>query len=346
LQTGAYFIQITANDGYNTATFNQPINIIESPTQLWGYCTVLKTYPQIINLIPFDTLGVFNPISHIGLSQAYNGMKYGAYNQQLYVNGKGTMPFQSFYVQAQSINQLAYSASATVSQLDYTSIYTDGNKPYVGFFNSDIYSFDNIGSYSTSYRLNNLNFYSYLFTKTSNYGIGVYKSKIASNPDKIVSFTGFGAFNNSAALPAKFKVIAVFEKGVHQDSLYVLGNDSNNQAQMYIYQPVENTFSNPLITNINYGKMMSAVMINNEYVIFSTPSGIYPITNENLNIALLNTGAQKLAYQPKLNMLIAASGFNLTPYHVSTYSLTPVSVIHSSINCGDSIIDFEVITNK
>ncbi|HKC68784.1 MAG TPA: hypothetical protein VKG26_11180 [Bacteroidia bacterium] len=349
LQTGTYLIQINADDGYNTSSYYQSIIITESPTLLWGYCTVLKTHPQTI--IQFDTTqGPQYPISSIVLSQAYNGMKYGGYNQELFVNGKGlARPFQAFYLQQQAANQLIYSASATANQVDYTSLYTDGTNPYVGFLNSDVNSFTNTGNYSTSYRLNDINFYPYLFTKTSNYGIGVYKSKIASVPDKIASFTGFGAFNQSIALPAKFKAIAVFEKGVHQDSIYVLGNDtSTNQAQIYIYQPVENSFSlTSLTVSGNYGKMQSAVMVNNEYVLFSTPLGIYPVVNDNLNVALLNLNAQKLVYQPKQNRLtVATTTGYLNSYIVGTTSLTPVLGMHQSINMGDSIIDFEVITNK
>jgi len=342
LQTGGYYLQITADDGYNTASFYQPITITESPTLLWGYCTVLKTSSQTITQI--DTAK--NPISSIVLSQAYNGIKYGTYNQQLYVNGKGTRPFQAFYLQPQTASQLAYNASATNTQTDYTSLYTDGNKPYVGFLNSDINSFDNVGSYSTSYRLGDPNFYPYLFTKTSTYGVGVYKSKIAPNPDKIVSFSAYGAFYQSIVLPtANFKAVALFEKG--GDSLYVLGNDVNNQAQVYIYYAPNNSFSNALIST-SLGSMLSAVKIGSNYAIFSTASGVYQVISISVNLAPLTSsiGAQKLAYQPKLNRLVAAAGFNLNSYYVSTTSLTPVSGTHSSINCGDSIVDFEVITNK
>jgi len=342
LQTGTYFIQINADDGYNTSSYYQPIIITESPTQLWGYCTVLKSTSQTINQI--DTLG--NPISSIVLSQAYNGIKYGGYYQQLYVNGKGTRPFQSFNLQAQTANQLNYGASATVNQVDYASLYTDGYKPYVGFLNSDVNSFDNTGAYGTSYRLNDINFYPYLFTKTSNYSVGVFKSKIpANNPDKIVSFTGFGASYQSTALPTiNFTVVAVFEKG--QDSVYVLGNDANNQAQAYIYYVPSNSFPIQL-SNMPPNKMLSAVKVSSSYFIFSTASSIYSYQYTNSNcISNLLLGAQKLAYQPKLNRLVAAAGTSLNSYYVGTSSLTPVSGAHSSINCGDSIIDFEVITNK
>ncbi|HXU25676.1 MAG TPA: hypothetical protein VN698_00485 [Bacteroidia bacterium] len=344
LQTGNYFMQITADDGYNTTSFYQPISITESPTLLWGYCTVLKNSSQTINQI--DTSGGL--ISSIVLSQAYNGMKYGTYNQQLYVNGKGTRPFQSFYLQAQTASQLTYNASATVNQLDYTSLYTDGYKPYVGFLNSDINSFDNTGAYGTSYRLNDPNFYPYLFTKTSNYGVGVFKSKIASVTDKIVSFSGFGAmFNNMPLLIPNFKVVAMFEKG--NDSVYVFGNDASNQTQAYVFYVPNNSLSS--LQNIPAaGKILSAVKVSSNYAIFSTASGIYSVNGISVSSVLSSSGgAQKLAYHPKLNMLVTANSTSSTGslnlYTVGTNSLTPV--LHPSfINCTDSIIDFEVITNK
>ncbi|MFI5141598.1 MAG: hypothetical protein ACHQII_04525, partial [Bacteroidia bacterium] len=127
LQTGNYFMQITADDGYNTIASYQPIYITESPTLFWGYCVALKDSSRIYQL---DTAGT--KISHIVLSQSYNGMKYGPYYQQLFVNGKNSMPFQSFYVQPQSINQSQYySVIANTNQINYTSLYTDGIKPYV-----------------------------------------------------------------------------------------------------------------------------------------------------------------------------------------------------------------------
>ena len=338
LQTGTYFIQINADDGYNTSSYYQPIIITESPTQLWGYCTVLKNTSQTINQI--DTANVV--ISSIVLSQAYNGIKYGAYNQQLYVNGKGARPFQSFNIQAQAANQLNYSASATVNQLDYTSLYTDGYKPYVGFLNSDINSFDNTGAYGTSYRLNDPNFYPYLFTKTSNYGVGVFKSKnvAAYGLDKIVSFTGFGASFNSTPIP-NFTVVALFEKG--NDSVYVFGNDASNHVQAYIYYTPNNSFSSAL-GGLPTDNILSAVKVNGNYIIFSSSSQIYSYQYLNY-LPYLSVGAQKLAYQSKLNRLVAATGTSLNSYYVGTSSLTPVPNA-ITINCGDSILDFEVITNK
>jgi hypothetical protein len=337
LASGNYLMQITADDGYNTTSSYQSIYITESPTQLWGYCTVLKNATQTINQV--DTIN--SVISSISLSQMYNGMKYGAYNQQLYVNGKNTQSFQSFYIQPQISKALTYAASASISQQDYTCIFTDGYKPYVGFLNGDVYSFTSNGAYSTSYRLNDQNFYPYYFTTTSAYGIGIFKSKIATVSDKIVSFGAFGGVFNSLPLggnTAIANVVAVFEKS--QDSLYILGNDATNQAVIGFYTPSNNTFSNFSISGS--GKMLSATKVNKEYILIATTTGIYPVLGLSLNASLSPSVAQKLSYQAKLNRLTTASNTSLNSYYVATNSL---SLISTKV-LTDSIIDFEVITNK
>ena len=337
LASGNYLMQITADDGYNTTSSYQNIYITESPTQLWGYCIVLKNTNQTINQA--DTMNSL--ISSISLSQPYNGMKYGAYNQQLYVNGKGSQSFQSFYLQPQSAKVLTYAVSATSNQQDYTCIFTDGYKPYVGFLNSDVYSFTDIGSYSTSYRLNDPNFYPSYFTTTSAYGVGILKSKIVTVSDKIVSYSSYGAIYNSLPLAgntAITNVVAVFEKA--QDSLYVLGNDATNQAVGYVYCISGNNF--PITLSMPTSKIYSAVKVTNQYLICSTTSGIYPISGLNAGVSLSPLIAQKLSYQPKLNRLTIASNTNLNSYYVHTNSLSLISTKALT----DSIVDFEVITNK
>ncbi|MHB8261286.1 MAG: hypothetical protein ACYDCN_08860 [Bacteroidia bacterium] len=347
LQSGTYYIQITADDGYNTTAAYQPITVIESPTLLWGYCAVLKSAPNVVSY--YDTSALNH--STISLTQPYNGMRYGGYNEQLYINGNNSQSFQAITMQPQT-TQLAYNASATSSQQNYTCLYTDGYKPYIGFYNGDIYSFTNNGSYSTSYRLNDINFYAYYFATTSLYGVAAFKSKNTMVSDKLVTFYGSsGAFYQSALLSSPncsiANVIALFEK--QQDSLYVLGNDINNDAAVYIYSPSGNSFSASSLITTNLGKMLSAVKINNECIIFSTNSGVYACNGLAVNtVSLLPTGAQKLNYQPKLNMLTVATSTSasssLNGYAVGSNTLSLIS--NRTLPFSDSLIDFEVITNK
>jgi hypothetical protein len=130
----------------------------------------------------------------------------------------------------------------------------------------------------------------------------------------------------------------MFEKA--QDTLYVVGNDATNQAVVGFYTPSNNTFSNFSISGT--GKMLSATKVNNEYILIATTTGIYPLIGLSLNAPLSPSVAQKLSYQPKLNRLTAASNVSLNSYYVATNSL---SLISTKV-LADSIIDFEVITNK
>ena len=339
LSTGTYFMQITADDGYNTTAAYQSINITESPTKLWGYCTVLKS--NLKNISYSDTSG--SSFQSIALAQSYNGMHYGGYNQQLYVNGTtNQQPFQAYVMQPKSL--LSYYTESD-NNYAYTCLYTDGNKPYIGYKNGDIYSYNYMGSPSISYRYTpTIPAYAYYFTTTSLYGVGVFRDTTSSNSDQLVTFFGnSGAFFGKAviALPSCSisNVVGIFEKS--PDSLYVLGNDISNNAAAYLFSPAGNAFLGQI--NMPSGKLLSAVKVNNEYLIFSTTTGVYSCINLNY-VSLLNLIAQKLSYQPKLNLLTVANGSNLNAYAVNSNTLT--SIPHWSIILTDSISDFEVITNK
>ena len=336
LQTGSYLMQITADDGYNSISSFQQIYIVESPTMWLGYCVNTKLNPQ--NIVGYDSTKTQNLT--IPITSTYNGMKYGGYNQQLYINGSGSQPFMAYDMKN---NIPAYYETATTNQLNYTCLATDGYKPYVGFKNGDIYSYTNTGIPSTSYRYAGAYpSYPYYFTTTSTNNVAVYKSTTLNN-DAFVNFSAFGAAYNSVILfgntPVK-NVIAVFEKSV--DSLYVFGNDSANKGVIDIYQFSTNRFSAAPIRLSD--KITSAVKINNQYVVYSTTTAIYGCGNFSTPTSLQPTAAQKLIYQSKLNTLMAANGTIINAYTVGTNSLSAIPKM--TLTLSDSVTDFEVITNK
>ncbi len=343
LSSGNYYLQIAADDGFNTTVAYQSIYIIESPTLLWGYCAVFKSNNKLISY--YDTVRN-NLFSFPALSQPFNGMKYGGYNEQLYINGNTTQDFQAYTMQNRS-GSPNYIENASTSQQNYTSIYTDGYKPYVGFYNSDIYSYQNTGSTSTSYRLNDNNFYSYCFATSSNYGVAAFKSKNTSVSNKLVAFYGnSGAVFQSALLASPnctiANVVAMFEKA--QDTVYVLGNDASNNATAYLFYPPSIGFMP--ISGMPSGKMLSAVKVNNNSIIFSTATGVYACNGLIVNpVSLLSNGAQKLYYQPKLNMLTVATSTTICTYTVGSTALSSIPRWTLPF-AADSLIDFEVITNK
>jgi hypothetical protein len=360
LQSGTYYIQITASDGTNTVVAYQPIYIYASPAQLWGYCVVLKSNNRLISY--YDTSGNLSH-SFPMLGVGYNGMKYGGYNQQLYVNGSGNgtqQLFQAYSMQPQSLGAVSYTENSPSNEY-YTCLYTDGNKPYVGYYsltNAIVYSYLN-GATSTSFGFPSTAPYGYpyYFTTTSLYGVAAFKNKAgAGNFDNLTTFHNCsgGAFISSINFPLNFKAVAIFEK--QQDSLYVFGNDtSTNTAALYIYQPMENLFSPSSLISSGSGKMLSAVKVTNQCIIFSTNTGIYVCNGLSINPAPspLSSGAQKLSYQTNINninVLTVGSGSSIAAYAVgsTTVSVTTFSfTLIKTLSLGnDSLIDFEVITNK
>ena len=345
LPSGNYYLQITASDGYNTTASYQSIYITESPTLWKGYCAVLKTNSQTI--LKYDS--ALQSHTLLNLTSPYNGMKFGGYNHVLYVNGSNTEPFQAYDMQ---YNYQVYNYSATPNEQNYTCLNTDGNKPFIGFTDGEIISLTNNGTYSTSYRLNDINFYPYYVTSSSLYGLAAFKSKSTTASDKMVVFNGAtGYFLSGLPLGSPncpiAKILAIFEKSA--DSLYVAGNDASGQAQLYYYTPSSFGFSNAMPATASLGKMISVAQVNAQQVLIATTSGVYFFGSATSNaIQVLSILAQKLVYQPKLNRLTLSNSTStsgsISAYAVGTNSLTPVSGFN--VNCNDSIIDFEVITNK
>ena len=356
LSTGYYYIQITADDGYNTTAAYQSIYITASPTYLWGYCVVLKNNSTIFYYN--DSLQHNVPIST--LSQSYNGMRYGGYYQQLYINGNGTsQAFQAYsmqtYTQNATITQAYPSISLNSNLKNYTCLYTDGYKPYVGYLNGEIYSYDYSGNPSTSYRNNSVSNtaytpYPYRFTTTGTYGAGIFRTPNSNVSDQLITFYGSsGVYFSNKNLNGIDTVIAILPKS--QDSLYVFGN-YKGQARGYIYVIPSIVNPSPSIDSINMssvsGEMLSAVLANNQYVLFSTNSNVYTYSSANSIITTLPTGtngAQKISYQPQLNRLSIANGSNLNAYIYTVGSNTLSTIFAKSLGTT-TIIDFEVITNK
>ncbi|MEO8760816.1 MAG: hypothetical protein ABI388_06215 [Bacteroidia bacterium] len=344
---GSYLIQITADDGTSASSSFQPITIIESPTLWTGYCVNAKSNP--LNIARYDSLQNQSFLS-VTLTN-FNGMKFSGYNQQLFINGSGaSQSFQAFNL---NHNMQDYADGLPGGQTDYTLIYTDGNKSYVGFSSVHPDSTGIINSYlssglaSTSYRYRATNTaYPYRFIATSTNNVAIYKVALPNNQDVLVNFGQFGFPVTTVALPVKINVVSVLQKSV--DSLYIFGNDSNQQATAYIYTFSGGISASPLSGVGSLGKLLSAVSINNEYVILSTKNGVYACTGTAINTTAVLPAAQKLAYQPKLNVLVAASGLNLNAYKIVTNagitSFNPFTKMN--LTFADSIVDFEVITNK
>ncbi len=333
LLSGFYYLSVTANDGTNSRQSTRKIYINESPTLKTGYYIVGATQPK--NVIRYDAAMVQKNL--ISLTTGFTGMAYSGYNHQLYINGHVNQSLQA--VDAAYNEQLNWTSAYSVGS-NFTSIYTDGKKPYIGYYSGSLSSFASSGGYSTSYINNNTGYYPVYFTTTSTYGVGIYKDKFGIAGNQIITF----GKNNGIAINSRYTpcyIVGIFERT--QDELYILGNDTNSNPVIYLYSVTGNFFTGPM--SLPAGKLVSAVQIDSDYLIFAAQSGnIYGYrfsTNNAISLASIN--AQKISFQPKMYELTASSKNNLYTYSLSgNYNLTQVNMQV----LADSIIGFEVVTNK
>jgi hypothetical protein len=334
LASGNYNISISANDGSNSHQGTQQIYIHESPTLKTGYYIVGATQPKIIG--KYDAS--FSSTGSISLNTGFNGMVYEGYYHQLFVNGNINQSFQTYNAQTNTIDWSLPYGGGGLSQ--FMSVYTDGKKPYISFYSGNVVSYSNTGTIDKTYNNSGSGYYATCFAIGSSFNVGVYTDKFGTGADKIMCFNKNGPGINGNFAP--LSTIALFEHA--SDQFFVLGNDASNKAVLSIYS-VSANISNP-VTNLVNSKMLSAVQIDPDYLIFSCANGTiygYKYSTSNLLSLATVSGAQKLFYQPKMLELTAASLNTLYVYSVSgNYVLTQQNMQVLT----DSIIGFEVITNK
>lgn len=341
INSGTYILQISASDGSNLYSAYQTITVTESPTYISGFCVVLKNDPT--NIHRYDSL-LSTQVYTYSIGFPYNGMKYGPYYRQLFVNGStGGKTFKAYDTQT---NQLAYSEQLTNSHTNFTCISTDGKKAFCGFDGGpgcDVFSYDpSNGSNSTSYRYNNNTYYPYYFTTAGAYPVAALKSKNAGQNDLLMAYyPGTGASFTSSFLT--FNVLKVFSK--LGSAVYVFGNDNTGQAVLNFFDPLSPGLSS---ASLPAGKLYDAVQVDNDNLILSIGNQLYGYRSSDHNIIPLSGApaaiSQKLFYTTKLNRLDAANNATISSYNYNPSTFSLVSLL--SKNVSDSIIDFQTMTNK
>jgi len=334
LQSGFYNLSITANDGSNSHQAIRQVYINESPTLKTGYYMVGATLPK--SIVKYDIN--MNPQGSITLNTGFNGMAYGGYNRQLFVNGNINQSYQTYNAQSNVDWSAPYGGGGLPQCM---GVYSDGQKPYIAYYSGYVVSYSNTGTLSKSYINSNNSYYATYFTMGNTYNTGVYKEKFGTAGNKIICFgKNTGIAVNSNFTPCS--VLGIFEHT--SDELYILGNDAGNNAVVYLYSVSANIFTGP-ISSFPAGKLLSAVQIDPDYLIFASASGnIYGYRySTGTTLSLANITAQKLFYHPKMKELTAASKNALYVYSVSgNYALNQQNMQV----LADSIIGFEIITNK
>lgn len=335
ISSGFYYLSVTVSDGSNTTQRTVKIYITESPTVKTGYFIVGASQPKIIT--KYDA--TFVQQSTISLATGLNGMAYGSYYNQLYINGNINQPFTGYdAIMNGTTWSFPYSGGG---QPTFECVATDGQKAFIGYYSGYIASVTYTGGLSTFYSNGNSNYYPYYFALTSSYGLGAYKDKF-SGSDRLYSFyRNSGVGTNNVFLP--YTVLGIFEYTNTQ--MYIFGNLSSGQAAYYLYDVIANNLSGPVV--IPNGKLLSVAQVNPNYLLLALDDGkIYGYSSTGLGGSyqpLATIRAQKIIYNTKMNELNAAVKNSVYSYSLSTNYVLSLTGFQS---IADSIIGFEVITNK
>ncbi len=334
LSSGFYYISVTANDGTNATQRTVKIYITESPTVKTGYFIVGATQPKIIT--KYDAS--FVQQTTISLGTGFNGMAFGPYYKQLYINGNINQSFTGYDA---TMNGTTWSVIYNGGgQPTFECVTTDGQKAFIGYYSGYVGSVNYTGGTSTGYPNGNSNYYPYYFGFSGSYAIGAYKDKFGGS-DRLYSFyKNSGVGTNNVFVP--FTVIGIFEYTNTQ--AYIFGNVSG-LAAYYLYDATLNSLSGPAV--IPNGKLLSVAQVDPNYLLLALDDGkIYGYNCTGLGgsyLPLANIKAQKLIYNPKMHELSASSKNSLYSYSLSTNYVLTLSGFQV---LADSIIGFEVITNK
>lgn len=333
LSSGFYYLTISANDGANSTTASVKIYVTASPTVKTGYFIVTATQPKTVQECDLS-LATQNSIS---LNTAFTGMAFGAYYQQLFINGAVNQPFVAYDA---VMNGTAWSYPYGGGGLPYfTCVSTDGRKAYVGYYSGDVGSVSYTGGPSTGYSSGSASLYPYYFTVTSKYGVGIFKDKFGGGDQLYSFFRSSGFFQFNTFMPIQVK--GVFERT--QDELYIVGNNGSGKGVYYLYNVLTNGLQGPF--TLPAAKLLSVQQVNSDYFALAMDDGnIYGFRHSNGNTSVLaNVKAQQLIFNGAMSELVAASKNTLYSYSLSTnYVLSPLG----SALVADSILAFELITNK
>ncbi len=333
LASGQYNIRVTATDQYLSAWSESLVNIVAAPTIKTGYYICGASQTNIVTQYDVN----FNSVSVIPLNTGFNGMAFGSYYQQLYLNGNHNQSVESVSPQTSGILwSFPYIGGGLP---EFTFIGTDNMYPYIGYYTGNVVSYNSSGGIQTTYINHNNALYPRYFTVTSTYGAGIFSNHFAG-PDELITYGKLTGVPVNSLIPP-CTVSYIFEHTA--DELYLFGNDAQGNATLYLYSVTGNVLNSSAFS-LGSGKLFAAAQVDSDHFILSIGGSIYLYQYSTANLTLLlNMPAQKLLYNPARSELDLSSKNTF-----NAYSLTGLNtlVLTNSKVFTDSILDFEVITNK
>jgi hypothetical protein len=333
LETGTYYILITASDGSNVARVRQKIFVNGIPKVVKKIVVVSSSNSSQTNMSFVDS-AFSSIIPYRIFSGDYIGSSVSSYYQQVYMSGNYTGNFTGIKLENNSVK---FSVSPIVSSSPYfTGFFNTDKINYIARYDGFLRGYDYTGNpvYNASARSG---FYVKHFCFNSNYLIAEEKEITSSSKNLITFYTTGTSLQQT---PLNQDVVEFCEKDYA--NVFVFGNVAG-QGVIQLFDRINNHLWSPYNYPLDTGSILSAVKIDaNTYLIGHSNGTIYKYEFQNSSMTSYLTGysAVKLKYDELNNELYVVEG-----NRISTFDY-PTKMFHHSVNSSEQILDIHLLYNR
>ncbi|MCW3084660.1 MAG: hypothetical protein JWP12_2026 [Bacteroidetes bacterium] len=333
LETGLYYIMISASDGTNDVRMYRPIHIIGVPKALKKIFVTTSSSTSATNMSVIDSTFISAAPYHT-FPGDYVGSSASSYYQQVFMCGNYTGAFASWELQS---NTTKFSIAPLISGNPYfTSFYTEDKKNYIGRYDGTIKGYNNSGDVVYSGTAN----VGYYVTKMMmNDGHLVASEQSKTSPSKLlVSFFTTGTAEQQT--PITQDIVTFCEQD--ENNVFVFGNVAG-QGVIQLFDRVNNNLWNPYNYALPVGSILSAVKIDpNTYLIGLSNGTIYKYQYLSSSLTVYAAGytAIQLRYDDVENRIYIAeqNSISAIDYPSTTYL--------GSVTSAENIKDISLLYNR
>ena len=333
LESGTYYILVTASDGANDTRKYCKINLIAVPRVLTKLFVVSNTTSSQTNwgyidnsfssIVPFTTF-----------TGDYIGSATSSYYQQLFNCGNYTGNYSSYDL---TTNLLKYTISGNTSSNPYFTGYTTAiNNTFVARYDEYIKGYNYKGD--PTYTAQAM---SGCFAKHIIFNGGVL---IAEQQNKItlakilVTYYATGVADVQTNLTQD--VAALVEKD--NTNVFVFGNVSG-QGIIQLFDRINNNLWSPYPFSLPLGSILSAVKINDDTYLIGHSNGTilkYQYQTSSLTTYLTGYTAKQLKYDSDANKIYVVENNKITSLDYASASIV------NTVTSGENILDLQLLYNR
>ena len=315
LESGRYYLMITASDGTHDSRAYQPVNIIGVPKALKHVFVVTASGSSATNLSETDS-AFTTLMPYHAFSGDYLGSSASSYDQQVFVCGSYTGAFTSYELQT---NTQKFSVPPAISGNPYfTAYYGEDKRTYIGRYDGTIKGYNNHGD--VTYTANATpGYYATAAVMNDNHLVAAEQSK--TSPGKIlVSYFTTGSAEQQASLSQD--VVAMCNQD--ENNIFLFGNVAG-QGVIQLYDRIHNNIWNPYNYSLNPGAILSAVQLDADTYLIGHSDGTiykYQFMTSSVTAYLVGYTALQLQYDALNNRIYIAEQNRVTAVDVPSASVT------------------------